>query len=91
MASPEFFFTLEFSSQGVPAPLIQELAEQVFRFVGGGHGSMAALTEALSRATAATAGGASRCDVQFRAHDGKLDLLITANAGRIWQDTILLA
>lgn len=91
MASREFFFTLEFSSQGTPAPLIQELAQQVFRFVGGGQSSLPALIEALERATGSTAGGERRCDVQFRAHSGKLDVLVMSNAGRIWQDTISIS
>ena len=47
------------------------------------------LTE-LSAWLGATAGGAPRCDVQFRAHDGKLDVLVSSNGGRVWQTTILI-
>ena len=90
MAPPEFFFTLEFSSQGTPTPLVQELSDQVCRFVGCSEASLAKMSEALERATAATAVGQRRCDVQFRAHGGKLDVLVTANAGRVWQETIII-
>jgi hypothetical protein len=90
VAPPEFFFTLEFSSQGTPTPLVQELSDQVCRFVGCPEASLAKMSEALDRATAATAVGPRRCDVQFRAHGGKLDVLVTANAGRVWQETIVI-
>ncbi len=89
MPSHEFFFALEFSSQGAPAPLVEDLAAQVFRFVGCPQTSVPALTKALEQATAVTTGAQRRCDVQFRAHNGTLDVLVSSNGGRVWQDTII--
>jgi hypothetical protein len=79
-------FSLEFSSQGVPVPLLEELAGHVFRYVGCTTVPTAALTDALAKATAAGAfGGAPRCDVQLRTHNQKLEILVSANGGRLWQ------
>jgi hypothetical protein len=89
VASHEFFFALEFSSQGAPPGLVEDLASQVLRYVGYAGTSVPALTQALEQATSTgTAGGQRRCDVQFRAHDGKLEILVSSNGGRIWQETI---
>jgi hypothetical protein len=79
-------FSLELSSQGVPAPLLEELAGHVFRHVGCTTVPAAELTDALARATAAGAfGGAPRCDLQLRAHNQTLEILVSANGGRLWQ------
>ncbi len=89
MASQEFFFALEFSSQGAPLGLVEELASQVLRYVGCAQDSAPDLTHALGQATSkGTAGGERRCDVQFRAHRGTLEILVSSNGGRIWQETI---
>lgn len=79
-------FTLEFSSQGAPAALIEALAGQVFQYVGCTDAPASELTAALQKASASgTFGGAGRCDVQLRAHGQTLDILVSANGGRIWQ------
>lgn len=79
-------FTLEFSSQGTPGPLLDELAAHVFRFLGCVTPPGQELADALARATASGAfGGARRCDIQLRAHNQTLDILVSANGGRIWQ------
>lgn len=79
-------FTLEFSSQGTPAPLIEALAGQVFQYVGCTTVPAGELSAALARASGSgTFGGAGRCDVQLRAHGQTLDILVSANGGRIWQ------
>jgi hypothetical protein len=84
--SSSFAFALEFSSQGAPVPLIEELARQVFRHVGCTTVPSEELTAALAKATAGGAfGGAPRCDVQFRAHNNMLEILVSANGGRVWQ------
>ncbi len=47
---------------------------------------MEQLRGALAQATAdGTFGGARRCDVQLRAHNQKLEILVSANGGRLWQ------
>lgn len=81
-------FTLEFSSQGTPVPLIAALAGRVFRHVGCTEPPTAELLAALDKAAGSgTFGGARRCDVQMRAHGQTLDILVSANGGRIWQAT----
>ena len=86
MSSSPFTFALEFSSQGASVPLLEELAGQVFRHVGCTAFPTGELSAALTAATAGgTFGGARRCDVQFRAHNHTLDILVSANGGRIWQ------
>jgi len=81
-------FSLEFSSQGVPVPLLEELAGQVLRHVGGATQPSDELTAALAKATASGGfGGSARCDIQLRVHNQTLDILVSANGGRIWQGT----
>jgi hypothetical protein len=87
----EFFFALEFSSQGAPSGLVEDLASQVLRYVGCAPACTPELTRALERATAAgSASGERRCDVQFRVRRGTLEILVSSNGGRIWQETITI-
>jgi len=77
---------LEFSSQGAPGALLEELAGQVFRHVGCATQPSEELTAALAKATAGGGfGGSARCDIQLRAHNQTLEILVSANGGRIWQ------
>jgi hypothetical protein len=83
---PPVDFALEVSSQGAPVSLLEELAGQVLRRVGCTTVPGAELTSALERATAGgTFGGPRRCDIQFRAHDHTLDILVSTGGGRLWQ------
>lgn len=93
MPDHDFFFSLELSSQGLPAALLEDLALNVFRHVGCAPGHAEDLRLAVQRAVEDTAGSAGprRCDVQFRAGHRKLEVLVTANGGRIWQATVLLS
>jgi hypothetical protein len=91
VSTSPFAFALEFSSQGASVALLEELAGQVFRHVGCPAAPMGELGAALTAATAgSTFGGASRCDVQFRAHNHSLEILVSANGGRIWQTSCAL-
>jgi hypothetical protein len=84
-------FALEFSSQGAPVALLEELAAHVLRHAGCTTMPGAALTDALTRAAAAgTYGGAPRCDVQFRARHQQMEILVSAGGGRIWQTSCAL-
>ena len=86
MVSLPFAFALELSSQGAPVALIADLAAHVCRHVGCEQVPSVELTAALTQATADGAfGGARRCDVQFRAKPNVLQILVSANGGRIWQ------
>jgi hypothetical protein len=89
VAAQEFFFSLEFSSQAAPAALLDDLAAKVLAYVGLNDtvdtelpGFSSALKQAV---TTSAVGGASRCDVQFRVQGAKLEVVVTANGGRIWQ------
>ena len=90
MAAHDFFFALEFSSQGAPSALIEELAANVFRHVGCAAERAEGLRQAIEQAAEAPGEGVRRCDVQFRAGNGKLDVLVSSNGGRVWQTSILL-
>jgi hypothetical protein len=83
----EFLFALEFSSQGVASSLLGDLAAQVLTHVGC-PADVPELTDALEQAVAKGAfGGERRCDVQFRAANGTLEILVSSNGGRVWQTT----
>ena len=91
MSSQDFFFALEFSSQGVSAELLAELAAQVLNHVGSARDAVPDLADALKIAVAkGTAAGQHRCDVQFRGDARKLDFLVSSNGGRVWQTTVVV-
>ena len=81
----QFYFSLELSSQGVQASLVEELAAQVLEHVGCSREEIPELAGALEQAVAGNAFGERRCDLQFRAHNGKLEILVSSNGGRIFQ------
>lgn len=85
MAAHEFFFALEFSSQGASASLLEELASYVLGHVGCSRDEVPELASALEQAVAKGAHGDRRCDVQFRVRDRKLEILVSSNGGRVWQ------
>jgi hypothetical protein len=89
VSTQDFFFALEFSSQGVSADLLAELAAHVLNHVGSGDAAVPELAAALKTAVEkGTAIGMHRCDIQFRGSPNKLDILVTSNGGRIWQTSI---
>jgi hypothetical protein len=84
-----FFFALEFSSQGVSAELLTDLAAHVLEHVGLSRAAVPALTESIQKALAQeAAAGARRCDVQFKAQPQRLEIVVSANGGRIWQTAL---
>ena len=84
-------FALELSSQGAPVALLEELAARVLQHAGCTTMPGAALTDALTRAAeAGTYGGAARCDVQFRARNQQMEILVSAGGGRVWQTSCAL-
>jgi len=86
VATRDFFFSLEFSSQGAPAALLEELVAQLLAHVGSEDRTIPELTEALQKAVdTSAAAGQRRCDIQIRAHGGTLEIVVAANGGRIWQ------
>jgi hypothetical protein len=81
----QFYFSLELSSQGVEATLVEELAAQVLEHVGCSLEAIPELAGALEQAVTKSAFGERRCDVQFRAQNGTLEILVSSNGGRIFQ------
>jgi hypothetical protein len=81
----QFYFSLELSSQGAEASLVEELAAQVLEHVGCSREDIPELAGALEQAVARNAFGERRCDVQFRAQNGRLEILVSSNGGRIFQ------
>jgi len=83
---PEFFFALELSSQGVPSTLLAELATQVLGHVGCSGVAIDELTAALQQAVKkGSTVGERRCDVQFQARSGELEVIVSSNGGRLYQ------
>jgi len=85
VAGHDFVFALEFSSQGAPVALLHELVGYVLSYVGCAAADLPELTAALERAVAAGSVGQRRCDVQFRVNHPTLEIVVTANGGRVWQ------
>ena len=85
MTAHQFYFSLELSSQGAEASLVEELAAQVLEHVGCSREDIPELAGALEQAVARNAFGERRCDVQFRAQNGRLEILVSSNGGRIFQ------
>ena len=85
MTAHQFYFALEVSSQGANASLLEELAAQVLGHVGCASEDIPGLADALDQATAKGGFGERRCDVQFRAQNGTIEILVTSNGGRIFQ------
>jgi hypothetical protein len=85
VSAPPFYFALEFSSQGVAASLLRDLVAQVMQYVGCADAEVPELSDALERAVEKSAYGERRCDVQFRAQGGTLEILVSSNGGRVWQ------
>jgi hypothetical protein len=87
----EFYFALEFSSQGVSVALLVDLASQVLSHVGSSVTDVPGLTDALQSAVEkGKAAGDRRCDLQFRATSGALEILVSSNGGRIWQTSLVI-
>jgi len=87
-----FYFALEFSSQGVSADLLDDLAAHVLTHVGSSKEAVPELTASLQKAVAQGSASADRrCDVRFHAQPDKLEIVVSSNGGRIWQTSIPLS
>ena len=85
MAPETFYFALEFSSRAVSASLLGDVARQVLGHVGCSRHDLPELAGALEQAAGNGNGTERRCDVQFRAHNGTLEILVSSEDGRIFQ------
>ena len=87
MTDPEFFFALEFSSQGAPASFLEELTSYVLGHIGCARDEVPELTVALEHALGAGTRGERRCDVQFSVRNRMLKILVSSNGGPVWTTT----
>jgi hypothetical protein len=82
---------LEFSSQGVSADLLDDLATHVLSYVGASREAVPGLTASLQKAVAEGAAGSDRrCDVRFHAQPGRIEIVVSSNGGRVWQTSVIL-
>jgi hypothetical protein len=84
----EFLFALELSDEAHFETMVVELAGAVLAHVGYQSVAIDELRTGLRDALASCATrGDRRCDVQFRAHAGGLDLVVTGASGAEWRTT----
>jgi hypothetical protein len=89
VADHEFLFALHLSDEAGAAEtggMLSDLAHSVLVHAGYAEAVIAEVGGAL-RAGLARAGVVGECDVQFRAHAGELEILVSHNGRRIFQTT----
>ena len=86
MADREFMFALDLSDRAPFDEMLDDVARHVLRHVGYG-GEMTADLVALLRAALShrRAPGPDQCRVQFTAHAGELDIVVSDVGGREWR------
>lgn len=86
MASSSFTFLLECPGPSLHVPMLGELATAFLEHLGCSTVAAGELIAALEGAIAdGRLAGADRCGVQFEAHDQRLDILVSADGGCVWQ------
>ena len=88
MATQDFLFALEFSNEGAPAELLEDVARQVLRHAGCAPDATPALMAAVEKAVSPDGEGLRRCDVRFRLQNSTLQIHVSSNGGPVWQTAI---
>lgn len=83
MPGPEFSFDVELPGRGVPDGMVEELTTRLLEHVGCASRA-AGVAGDLIAAVSNGAGAPGPCHVRFVAHDGCLELTVSANHTRIW-------
>ena len=84
----EFVFALELSDEPPFDSMLSELAAAVLVYVGYHASAIDELRGVLRQALAAgPSNGQGRCDVQFRAHGGELQIAVVFAGGAEWRTT----
>jgi hypothetical protein len=84
----EFVFALELSDEPQFDSMLAELAAAVLVHVGYQTPAVDELRGVLRQALAAgSSNGQRRCDVQFRAHGGELQIAVVFAGGSEWRTT----
>jgi hypothetical protein len=88
VADHEFMFALDLSDQAPFDEMLDDVAGSVLRHVGYG-GEMTGDLVALLRAALShrRAPGPQQCRVQFTAHAGELDIVVSGVGGFEWRTT----
>ena len=85
MSAKEFLFALELSGDPDSETMLSDLAGAVLAFLGYSHAAAEELRGALRRALRdCRSKDARRCEIQFRAHAGELQIAVS-HAGGKWR------
>ena len=86
MPDIEFFFALELSDEAPFDAMLNQVATAVFGYAGYSGQHLTDVAALLRRELAAgAAAGHHRCDVQFRAHDGELQITVSYPGRPEWR------
>jgi hypothetical protein len=85
----DFLFALDLSDEPHFDRMLAALSDAVLRYVGYDAAATGAMTAELRRALAhGVKDGCARCDVRFRASDGRLQITVAyAGGGPNWETT----
>jgi hypothetical protein len=87
----DFYFALDMAgapdATSTPPEMLDDLVARVLERAGCAGDAAAALTEAIHTALAQASRADSPSRLQFRARDGRLDIVVSSRAGAIWQTT----
>ena len=85
MAGPEFIFTLHLSEDGRFDEMLGDLANTVLRHAGYPERSIAAVADQLRAGVATGRARGVGCDVDFRAHAGELEIVVSQGGRRVYR------
>jgi hypothetical protein len=85
---PEFFFAVDVADEPEFGHMLGELVAVVLNHAGYTEGTIEELTDVLRGVLADGAStGGRRCDVQFRARDGELEIVVARAGAAEWRTT----
>ena len=88
MADHEILFALELSDEAGFGGVLADLTRSVLAYVGFAAPAIAELTASVAAELAdGAARGRRRCDLQFLAHAGELEILVSYDGGVPWRTT----
>ena len=87
MSAHDFLFALELTDESPHDRMLADLAGAVLSHVGYPAPAIEELTGALAAALADGVARGRRCDLQFRAHAGELEIAVSYKGGGGWRTT----
>ena len=78
MPPSEFLFAMSFAGLGPSDHVLGDVATAVFRHVGCEETEVAGLVDRLHAVLASVRDGGVEVDVQFRAHAGSIEIIVSA-------------